>query len=173
MSGNYLAVGVKLPVGIRQDRERRVSRRGLGAFWDLDPSGLTGPGGDEHRVGEQFGPTVRVRTQFGGPAQPLRADRKSASSDGQLRGPGQNLGHVLVGFKGCCGQMRGAADQHLVIESGEVSVGVAAFLGISLMNHRRSNQWMPKDDVPQRIDHQEARLDCGCDVAHHKPGPRR
>ena len=171
---DHLAVGVERAVGIREHRQCGVPFGGSCAVQQiLCPAGPAGAGCDEDRVGEQFGPTVRIGAQFGSPAQPLDTDGKSASADGQLRGAGENVGDVPVGFDGRFGQMSGAPHQHLVIEPGEVSVRVAAFLGISLMNHRGANQWMTKDDLAQRIHHQKACLDRRCDVAHRKPGSRR
>ena len=174
MGIDHLAVGVKRTVAIREHRQRGVPLGDSCAVQQiLRSAGPSSAGREEDRVGEQFGPTVLVGAQFGSPAQPLDADGESAPTDGQLRGPGENLGDVLFGFDGRFGQMSGAPHQHLVIEPGEVTVRVAAFLGISLMNHRGANQWMTKDDLAQRIHYQKASLDRRCDVAHCKPGSRR
>ena len=149
MGGGHLTVGVKPSVALGQDRQRLIALPGRSGFQQiLHAAGLAGAGGDEHGIGDQRRPTVRVGAEFGGPAQPLHAHRKPSAADGQPRGGGEHLGHLLVGFGARLGQVGGPAHQHLAVESREVAVGVAAFLRISLVDDRRANQGVAKDDNP-------------------------
>ena len=167
-------MGVKGTVGIRQNRERRPTVAGFGTFEQiLRPVNLAGSGGDKDRVGQQFSPAVRVGTQLGGTAQPLDGDRKPASANGHLRGPSEQVCDVLIGFGGRRGQVPGVAHQYVPIECGEVPVGVAAVLRIGLVDDRGTNQRMAKSNLPQGIDHQQPRGDCGLDIAHDIPSPGR
>ena len=167
-------MSVKRTVGIRQNREGRVTVASLGPFQQvLRFANLAGPGGDEDRVGQQFGPAARVGAQFGGIPQPLDGDRKPAPANGHLRGPSEQVCHVLIGFGRRRGQVPGAAHQHVLVESGEVAVGVAAVLRIGLVDDRGTNQRMTKSDLPQGIHHQKPRGDRGFDIAHDMPGPGR
>ena len=155
VGGDHFAVGVKRPVALRQDRQRRVLLAGCGGFEQiLHPAGLVGPGGEEHGVGDHCGSPVRVGAQFGGPVQPLSGDGQATATNGHLGRLGKQVGHVLVRSGARLGQMGGPAHQHIVVETGEVAVCLAAGLRAGLMNDRGADQWMPENDVPHGIHHQ-------------------
>ena len=80
---------------------------------------------------------------------------------------------MLIGFGGRRGQVPGVAHEYVLVESSEVAVGVAAVLGIGLMDDCGTNQRMAKSDLPQGIHHQKPPSDCGPDIAHHMPGSGR
>ena len=143
---------MKRPVTISQDRERRFPP--VGADTVEKVPGLAeppAPDPDQDRFRDQFLPAVRSDAQAGGSAQPLGGNPKPASTRGQSGGLGQQFGRVLVGFGGCRCQMVGTAHQFVLVERREVAMGVAAFLRTGVVNHRRTNQWMTKNQLPQGI----------------------
>ena len=174
MGRGHLAVGVKRTVGIRQNPLGRVAVADLGSFQQIFCfAHLAGPGGDEDRVSQHFGPAVSIGAQLGGTSEPLNGDHKPASANGHLRGPSEQVCDVLIGFGGRRGQVPGVAHEHVLVESGQVAVGIATILRIGLMDDCGTNQRMAKSDLPQGIHHQKPRGDRGFDVAHDMPGPGR
>ena len=69
MGPDHFPVGVKRLIAIGKDRQRRVALRGgcdLEQF--VRPAALVGSGGQEDRVGDHGGSTVRIGAELSGTA---------------------------------------------------------------------------------------------------------